>query len=408
MKGRNSTRRVRETGRPVHKGNKMAKAIRKRMRKSRRRSGRRIRRRLIAAVAFLAIIGLGAYVYQSNKVYSSYKVLTTSEREENVSTKYREVEGNLFTYSREGASLQDYKGNVFWTFPYEMQNPIMDVCDSTVVVADQGGTSLVIFNREGEVESTQTEKNIVKVCVAKQGVVAVILDSGDDTWINFYDSKGSLIAENQARIDEPGYPLDIAVSEDGQLIMVTYQFIDGAEIASYVAFYNFGTAGQGKIDNIVSGYQYNGVVIPQTVYLNSSASVAFRDDGFSVYKGKQIPKESVNVAVDREIISTFFDEDNIGIVFENDGKDQLYTMQVYNINGKEKFKKEFNIPYTNIRMSEGVIVMNNDSQVCVISTDGVQRFNGSIAEGNVEDFFKIGRNKYVLALEHTVAVIKLK
>ncbi len=356
----------------------------------------------------LAIVALGIYVYKSSKVYSGYKVLTTSQREENVTTKYREVEGNLFTYSGEGASLQDYKGNVFWTFPYEMQSPMVDVCGSTVVVADQGGASLVIFNKEGEMGTTQTEKQIVKVCVAKQGVVAVILDGGEDTWINFYDSKGNLIAENQARIDEPGYPLDIAVSEDGQLIMVTYQFIEGTEIASYVAFYNFGTAGQGKIDNIVSGYQYNGVVIPQTVYLNSSSSVAFRDDGFSIYKGKQIPKESVNITVEREIISTFWDDDNIGIVFENEGKDQLYTMQVYDIKGKEKFKKEFNIPYTNIRMSEGMIVLNNDSQVCVISTDGVQRFKGSIAEGNVEDFFKIGNNKYVLALEHTVAVIKLK
>lgn len=384
-----------------------AKAIRKRIRRARRRAGRRTLR-LILVLALLVIAGLGAYVYESNKVYSSYKVLTTSEREENVTTKYREVDGNLFTYSGEGASLQDYKGNVFWTFPYEMQSPIVDVCGSTVVVADQGGTNLVIFNREGEMGTTQTEKKIVKMCVAKQGAVAVILDGGDDTWINFYDSKGNLIAENQARIDEPGYPLDIAVSEDGQLIMVTYQFIDGAEIASYVAFYNFGTAGQGKIDNIVSGYQYNGVVIPQTVYLNSSTSAAFRDDGFSIYKGKQIPKESANITVDQEIISTFCDEENIGLVFENDGKDQMYTMQVFDARGKEKFRKDFNIPYTNIRMSEGVIVMNNDSQVSVISTDGVQRFNGNIAEGNIEDFFKIGRNKYVLALEHTVAVIKLK
>lgn len=377
------------------------------MRRAWRRAGRRTLRLMVILVP-LAIVALGIYVYKSSKVYSGYKVLTTSQREENVTTKYREVEGNLFTYSGEGASLQDYKGNVFWTFPYEMQSPMVDVCGSTVVVADQGGASLVIFNKEGEMGTTQTEKQIVKVCVAKQGVVAVILDGGEDTWINFYDSKGNLIAENQARIDEPGYPLDIAVSEDGQLIMVTYQFIEGTEIASYVAFYNFGTAGQGKIDNIVSGYQYNGVVIPQTVYLNSSSSVAFRDDGFSIYKGKQIPKESVNITVEREIISTFWDDDNIGIVFENEGKDQLYTMQVYDIKGKEKFKKEFNIPYTNIRMSEGMIVLNNDSQVCVISTDGVQRFKGSIAEGNVEDFFKIGNNKYVLALEHTVAVIKLK
>lgn len=259
------------------------------MRRARRRTGKRSARprrrqkrilQLAMVSALLAIIGLGVYVYESNKTYSSYKVLNTSEREESVSTQYLEVEGNLFTYSKEGASLQDVKGNVFWTVPYEMQSPIVDACDSTIVAADQGGTTMVLFNREGEMGSAQTERNIVKVCVAKQGVVAVILDDGSDTWINFYDSKGNLIAENQARIDEPGYPLDIAVSEDGQLIMVTYQFIDGAEIASYVAFYNFGTAGQGRIDNIVSGYQYNGVVIPQTVYLNSSTAVAFRDDGF--------------------------------------------------------------------------------------------------------------------------------
>lgn len=393
----------------------MINAIRKRMRRARRRAGRRgsrkRRNRILQMAVILvlaAVIGLGVYVYENNKTYTSYKVLNTSERDENVSTQYLEVEGNLFTYSGEGASLQDVKGNVFWTFPYEMQSPIVDACGDTVVVADQGGTSMVIFDREGEMGNTQTEKKIVKVCVAQQGVVAVILDDGSDTWINFYDSKGNLIAENQARIEKPGYPLDIAVSEDGQLIMVTYQFIDGAEIASYVAFYNFGTAGQGKIDNIVSGYQYNGVVIPQTVYLNSAASVAFRDDGFSIYKGKQIPKESVNITVDKEIVSTFYDSENIGMVFENGGKDQLYTMQVYNSNGKEKFKTEFDIPYTKIRMSEGTVVMNNDSQVCVIGTDGVQKFKGSIAEGNIEDFFKIGRNKYVLVLEQTVAVIKLK
>lgn len=397
------------------KGSTMLNAIKKRMRRARRRAGRGSFRRqqkrilqLMVVLGLLAMIGLGVYVYESNKTYSSYKVLNTSDREENISTQYLEVDGNLFTYSGEGASLQDTKGNVFWTFPYEMQSPIVDVCDSTIVVADQGGTTMALFNREGEMGTTQTEKNIVKVCVAKQGVVAVILDDGSDTWINFYDSKGSLIAENQARIDEPGYPLDIAVSEDGQLIMVTYQFIDGAEIASYVAFYNFGTAGQGRIDNIVSGYQYNGVVIPQTVYLDSSTSVAFRDDGFSIYKGGQIPKESVNITVEKEIVSTFYDTKNIGMVFENEGKDQLYTMQVYDTKGKEKFQTEFNIPYSNIRMSEGVIVMYNDSQVCVMGTDGVQKFKGNIAEGNIADFFKIGRNKYVLALEHTVAVIKLK
>ncbi len=398
----------------------MANFIKKWVRKARRRAARAARMenpkrrrqkrtiRFLIALTLLAVAGTGVYIYDRNKVYDSYKLLATSTREENASTQYIEVDGDLFKYNSEGASLEDYRGTVYWTSPYEMQNPIVDVCGSTIVVADQGGTSMVIFNGDGEMGKVQTEKKIVKVCVSKQGAVAVILEGEDDTWINFYDPKGSLIAENQTRVDDPGYPLDIAVSEDGFLIMVAYQFIDGGETTSYVAYYNFGTAGKNQIDNIVSGYQYKGVVVPQTVYLDASTSVAFRDDGFSVYEGKQIPKESVNVAIDQEITSTFYDHDNIGIVYENSGKDQMYTMQVYDTKGKEKFRKDLSVSYTKIRMSEGVIVMSNDSQVSVLSTSGVQKFNGNIAEGAVEDFFKIGRNKYAIILERAVGILRLR
>ena len=83
-------------------------------------------------------------------------------------------------------------------------------------------------------------------------------------------------------------------------------------------------------------------------------------------------------------------------------------MQVYDTGGKKKFQRDFDLPYVNIRMSEGVIVMNSDSQVCVISTRGVQKFNGNISENVVDDFFKIRRNRYALILDGAVGIIKLK
>ncbi len=398
----------------------MANILKKWVRRARRRAARAARtedprkrrrkktRRLLATILILAVVGAGVYVYDQNRTYTGYKLLASSGRDENATARYIEVNGDLLKYNGEGASLEDYKGTAYWTYPYEMQDPVVDVCGSTIVVADRGGTSMAIFDENGKLGEVQTEKKIVKARVSKQGTVAVILDGDDDTWIDFYGSDGSLIAENQTRVDDPGYPLDIAVSESGLLIMVAYQFVDGGETTSYVAYYNFGTAGKNQIDNIVSGYQYKGVVIPQTVYLDDSTSVAFRDDGFSVYEGRQIPKESINVTVEQELVSTFYDKENIGIVYENDEKDQMYTMKVYDTKGKERFQKDLNIPYTNIRMSEGAIVMNNDSQVCVVSTRGVQRFNGSIAEGAVEDFFRIGRNRYALILEGAVGVLRLK
>ena len=73
-----------------------------------------------------------------------------------------------------------------------------------------------------------------------------------------------------------GIRWDLSVSEDGLLIMVTYQFVEGSSTKSYVAFYNFGTVGQNKVDNIVSGFTYDDVVIPQVAYLDKDTAVAFR------------------------------------------------------------------------------------------------------------------------------------
>ena len=56
----------------------------------------------------------------------------------------------------------------------------------------------------------------------------------------FYASDGSLIAENQTHISDPGYPLDVAVADNGNIMMVAYQYVDGSETTSYVAFYNLG------------------------------------------------------------------------------------------------------------------------------------------------------------------------
>lgn len=98
--------------------------------------------------------------------------------------------------------------------------------------------------------------------------------------------------------------MDVAVADNGVVMMIAYQYVDGSETTSYVAFYNFGEVGQNEDDRIVSGYTYEGVVVPQIQYLGSSA-LALRDDGFTLYSGRQIPKETQTIKVEKEIVSTF-------------------------------------------------------------------------------------------------------
>ena len=364
-----------------------------------------VKRTIITAVAVVAAIAAVGF-YMEKRSYHNYKIVQSSEQEDVISTSYVEMDGDILRYSPDGVSLVSDKMNTLWSETYQMQNPMADVNGTRAVIADKDGTELEIYDKSGKTGSVTTSYSIIKARVSKSGMVAAILDGGDDTWINFYSTDGSLIAENQTKVDDPGYPLDVAVSDDGVVMMVTYQFVEGSDTTSYVAFYNFGDVGQNEDNRIVSGYKYEGVVVPQIQYLDNNQSVALKDNGFTLYQGSQIPKEVKTVKVDQEIVSTFFDNDMIGLVFKNDSKDKQYTMEVYTTDGKLKFQQDFNIPYTTIKLSGGNILMYNSSQMCVMNSRGVQKYMGSV-DGTIKDFFKIGWNRYLLVLDSGVDVIKL-
>lgn len=365
-----------------------------------------VKKTVITVVAIAAAVtAVGFYI--EKRSYHNYKVVQSSEQEDVVSTSYIEMDGDILRYSPDGVSLVSDKMSTLWSETYQMQNPVADVNGTRAVIADKDGTTLEIYDKSGKTGSVTTSYSIIKARVSKSGLVAAILDGGDDTWIDFYSTDGSLIAENQTKIDDPGYPLDIAASEDGVVMMVTYQFVDGSDTTSYVAFYNFGDVGQNEDDRIVSGYKYEGVVVPQIQYLSNNRSIALKDNGFTIYQGSQIPKEVKTIETDKEIVSTFYDDDMVGLVFKNDSKDKQYIMEVYNTaDGKLKFKEDFNIPYTTIKLSGGNILMYNSSQMCVMNSRGVQKYLGSV-DGTIKDFFKIGMNRYLLVLDSGVDVIKL-
>ena len=363
--------------------------------------------RIALLLLLLIIAAVVAFLFVTRHHYRNFKILQSSEQEDIVSTKYVEMDGKILKYSPEEASLVNADMDTLWNSTYSMQNPVADVRGSRAVIADKDGTSLRIFDKNGLTGSADTSYSIIKARISSKGLVAAILDSGEDTWINFYASDGSLIAENQTKIDDPGYPMDVAISNDGVIMMVTFQFVQGGKTTSYVAFYNFGDVGQNEDDRIVSGYTYEGVVIPQIRYMSGTTSAAVREDGITLYQGKQIPKEITTIKVDKEIVSTFLDNDNIGLVFKNDLSDKMYTIQVYQSSGKMKFAKDFNIPYTTIRMSRKYILLFNSSQICVMDQRGDIRYAGNI-DGEVKDFFRIGFNKYLLVLDNGINVIRFK
>ena len=360
----------------------------------------------IIIVCVFLIIG-GKYL-MDHWTYSGYKVVTETVQEDTISTNYIEFGDNILKYGGDEVSLLSRQGEILWNEPQTIDNPMVDICGEYCVVYGKNGTTMSVFNMSGKKGSIQTGMPVLKAKVAGQGVVAAVLEDGETTWINLYDVDGEEIVTGKTRVDSPGYPVDLAISDNGLLLCVSYLKVENNKPASYVAFYNFGNTGQNQMDNMVSGYTYAGTLVPDVEYLGNSRAVAFRDDGFEIYQGKQIPEEVKTVKVEDEILAVCSDDSYIGIVCRETGKSSDYRMDIYNSRGELECSTGVDMAFDHMAISKDQILLYNNNEFAVYTTKGVCRYQGAIKEGTLQSFFKVARNRYMAVLDGGVETIKLK
>ena len=343
-----------------------------------------------------------------NWTYSGYTVVTETLQEDTVSTNYIEFGENILKYGGDEFSLLNRQGDALWNEPQTIDNPMVDICGEYCVAYGKNATSMTVFNMEGKKGTIQTGLPILKAKIASQGVVAAILEDGETTWINLYDVDGEEIVTGKTRVDSPGYPVDLSISDDGLLLCVSYLKVENHKPASYVAFYNFGNAGQNQMDNMVSGYTYTDCLVPDVEYMGNSRAVAFRDNGFVIYQGKQIPEEVKTVKVEDDILAVCCDDSYIGMIVRETGEEINYYLEIYDSLGNLKGSTKVDMAFDYMTISKGQILLYNNNEFGVYTTKGTCRYQGAMKEGNLRNFFKVARNRYMAVFDGGVDTIKLK
>lgn len=367
---------------------------------------RRIRpNRTMVILGVLIIAAVAGIVFVFNHVDQNYDVLSTVENEDTQSSEYIQMGDDLLKYGNESVSLLSRSGDTLWNLTYDMSDPAVSILEDTAAIYDRRGTSMYVVKIDGPVGPISTDFPIVKAEVTLSGSVAAILEDGEKTWVNYYSSDGSLIVENQTRMENNGYPLDLAVSPDGAVIAVSYLIVDSGEISSHLVFYNFGQAGQGQVDNVVAEFTYEDTVVPDLVYFSEGTCVAFRDDGFSVFQGGDTPEESENTQIDTQMISLFYNEEYFGIVTE--GEEESYLMTLYGPEGRQRCSREFDMEYQNISVSGERIILWDGPQVEIYDLGGKLKFQGDVREGTVRNLFQMSRNRYLLISDEGIKMIRL-
>lgn len=361
----------------------------------------------VVIAGVLLIAGAVVIFNVVNHVDENYRLLSSIENEDTQSSEYVQFGNDLLKYGDESVSLLSQSGETLWSQAYEMSNPASSIRGSTGVIYDRRGTSMYVIRTDGPVGPVATDFPIVKAEVAENGSVAAILEDGEKTWVNYYASDGSLIVENQTRMENNGYPLDLAVSPNGEVIGVSYLMVVSGKISSQVVFYNFGQEGQEQVDNIVAEFTYEDTVVPDLVYFGDDTCVAFRDDGFSVFQGSDIPEERTSEEIDQQLISLFYDEEYFGIVTDGEEQESTYLMTLYDSSGREKSSQGFDMEYQSISLSGERVILCAGTQVEMYNLNGKLKFQGDIQEGTVRNLFQMARNRYFLISDEGISMIRL-
>ena len=162
-------------------------------------------RYLVCAVV-IACGCLAFNLWSQNKTYTSYETVATAEHSSTVNTMYTEYNGKLLKYSKDGISCLGSGNEAVWSQTYNMQNPMVDICQSAVAVADRQGNAVYVFDAQGVVTEISTLLPIQQISVSAQGVTAILLNDSDVSWIYLYDKEGNKLAESRAVWTKPDSP----------------------------------------------------------------------------------------------------------------------------------------------------------------------------------------------------------
>lgn len=363
------------------------------------------------AILLVAVFIVFLIVQWKNKVFTESVVASSTPVTIVQGATVKNLGGNVLLYSKDGASCIDSKGNVVWNRAFEMQTPMISICNQMAAIGDYNGRSIYVMERGGEKGTVNTNLPIRDFSVSASGVVAAILDDSDVMRIYVYDGNTNTdepIILGKATMDRSGYPVSVSLSPNGRLMMISYLYADSASMKSSVAFYNFGEVGQNETDNFVGGYDYMDTVVPYVQFMNNDSSFAVSDDRIVFFSGAEKPTNIATNFLEEEVQSIHYNENYVGLVFINQSGESAYRLDVYNASGSKVHSQFFDIEYTDIFFSKDQIVIYNDSECQICNVRGTDKFTGNFEKNTSLLIPTSSVYRYVAVTSDSVDMIELK
>lgn len=392
--------------------------------------GRRKRRILIwlIVILFFGSLGFCLIRYQKEYEYTEFDV-TWEKAMRFIDREDGDTEGkpitessfvnfvyfgdNMLKYTKDGATYIDASGKNVWAQSYEMKTPIVNVNGDYVIIADQQGNDIYICNQEGCTGVAETQLPITKAAVSAKGVTAAIVEDSTASYIFYFKKDGESLGINiKMLLSGDGYPVDIALSPDGQQIVMSVMYLDNGIMKNKVVFYDFSEIGKNVNNRFIGGFEeeFDDKMVARVRYLNEDTVCAFSDKGLTFISVKDVIPDTnvISVPVEEEIESICYSEKYAAVIVDN-ATGNLYRMDVYSTDGKRVTSFSFDYPYTGAELDGEWIILYNEESCSVYNMDGYKKFENQFdfAVSNVRSGKK-HMNSLIVAGSELMQEIRLK
>lgn len=362
---------------------------------------------LLVLAAIGALLALVVIQYKKH-IYTDYDTVSSIERETAGEAIDIRLGNSILTYSKDGAHCTNLKGEVTWNQTYEIQDIKIATCQDVVAIGNYNGRSIYVQNAEKQLGEITTTMPIRDIAVSAAGNVTAVLADTAVTWINTYSPDGELKYTGQAHMHDSGYPAAISLSPDGELLGISYIYVDAGILKTNIAFYNFGPVGENQSDHIVSVFSYSDLLVPYIQFMNNDTAFAVGDSRLMLYSGDQKPVVAAEYLFDREIQSVFYSDKYVGLVFISDLAESNYKMEIYNANAEKVGSYYFDIDYTDIFFGQDYFTVYNETECEIITFEGIEKYKGYFNK-TVKLMIPTGSAyKYSLITENSIDTIQLK
>lgn len=324
---------------------------------------------LIGGVAF-------AYFQYRGKIYTGYEVTHSIVRTKLDGSTDVKLGSSVLTYSQDGAHCVDVKGTMTWNQSFEIQDLKLASCQNMSAICGYNGHNIYVQSSEKQLGEIQTNLPIKNIAVSGNGRVTAVLEDTNVIWMNTYDPDGKNVYEGQFHMSQSGYPCAISLSPSGEMLAVSFVFVEEGNVVSNVAFYNYGPVGDNQSDQLVSTYSYQDMLVPEIHFMSNSAAFAVGDNRLMFYSGAQVPTTKTEHILDSEVRAVYYDQNYVGLIFASDRSESRYVLKIFNSAGDNVLNHYFDMDYLGVFFEEKNFVIYNATECNIYTMSGIRKYEG--------------------------------